>query len=104
MKKALSLILAVCLPLLMTACGSEPNEFDGTLPITTFSEDDPILADTSEVTTSETIEAEPSEDSGSSREIPVVNFTSDISAEGMLSIYEALGWTPIGKVATDFTR
>ena len=30
---------------------------------------------------------------------PVVYFTSDISAEGLVKIYETLGWTPEGKVA-----
>lgn len=30
---------------------------------------------------------------------PVVYFTSDISAEGMLAVFEALGWTPTGNVA-----
>lgn len=30
---------------------------------------------------------------------PVVYFTSDISPEGMLAIYETLGWTPDGRVA-----
>ena len=30
---------------------------------------------------------------------PVVYFTSDISAEGLVRIYEALGWTPEGNVA-----
>ena len=30
---------------------------------------------------------------------PVVYFTSDISAEGMVAIYAALGWTPTGRVA-----
>ena len=30
---------------------------------------------------------------------PVVYFTSDISAEGLVRIYEALGWTPEGSVA-----
>ncbi len=30
---------------------------------------------------------------------PVVYFTSDISAEGLVRIYEALGWEPSGKVA-----
>ena len=30
---------------------------------------------------------------------PVVYFTSDISAEGMLAIYNALDWTPTGRVA-----
>ena len=32
-------------------------------------------------------------------EVPVVYFTSDISAEGLERIYEALGWTPEGNVA-----
>lgn len=29
----------------------------------------------------------------------VVYFTSDISPEGLMSVYEALGWEPVGKVA-----
>lgn len=29
----------------------------------------------------------------------VVYFTSDISPEGLMSVYEALGWKPVGKVA-----
>ena len=32
-------------------------------------------------------------------ESPVVYFTSDISADGLVRIYEALGWNPQGKVA-----
>ena len=32
-------------------------------------------------------------------EKPVVLFTSDISPEGLVSVYEALGWEPAGKVA-----
>lgn len=30
---------------------------------------------------------------------PTVYFTSDISAEGLTEVYNALGWTPVGKVA-----
>ena len=30
---------------------------------------------------------------------PVVFFTSDITAEGLVKIYDALGWTPLGKTA-----
>ena len=30
---------------------------------------------------------------------PVVYFTSDISPEGLMAVYEALGWTPTGNVA-----
>ena len=35
----------------------------------------------------------------SNDDIPVVYFTDDISAEGLVEIYEALNWTPSGKVA-----
>ena len=41
----------------------------------------------------------PDQDGNSGEESSVVYFTSDISAEGMLAIYEALGWTPTGRVA-----
>lgn len=32
-------------------------------------------------------------------EASIVYFTSDISPEGMVAVYEALGWEPTGKVA-----
>ena len=38
-------------------------------------------------------------DSVAQADSPVVYFTSDISAEGLLRIYDALGWTPEGEVA-----
>ena len=38
-------------------------------------------------------------DSVTEADAPVVYFTSDISAEGLVKIYETLGWTPEGKVA-----
>ena len=38
-------------------------------------------------------------DSVTKADSPVVYFTSDISAEGLVKIYETLGWTPEGKVA-----
>ena len=38
-------------------------------------------------------------DSVATADSPVVYFTSDISAEGLVKIYETLGWTPEGKVA-----
>ena len=31
--------------------------------------------------------------------MPIVYFTSDISTEGLVAIYEALGWEPTGSVA-----
>ena len=32
-------------------------------------------------------------------DVPVVYFTSDISADGLVRIYDALGWTPEGAAA-----
>lgn len=33
----------------------------------------------------------------------IVYMTTDISAEGMMAVYQALGWTPTGKVAVKFS-
>ena len=74
MKKTISWILAVCLLLVMTACGAEPSA-----PSESPSET-----------------SEPSEND---KEGSDVYFTSDISPEGMLAVFEALGWTPTGNVA-----
>ncbi|NBK79926.1 DUF362 domain-containing protein [bacterium D16-76] len=50
--------------------------------------------------------SEPAESTGSStpegtstNESSVVYFTDDISPEGLMEVYKALGWTPTGKVA-----
>ena len=53
----------------------------------------------------ETVRTTPSEESskaatsGLQDGSPVVYFTSDISAKGLVRVYEALGWTPTGNVA-----
>ena len=39
-----------------------------------------------------------------SSEPATVYFTSDISAEGLVRIYEALGWTPSGKTAVKISN
>lgn len=38
-------------------------------------------------------------EAGVSGEASVVYFTSNISSEGMVAVYEALGWEPAGRVA-----
>ncbi len=48
-----------------------------------------------EVQASSSMSAEPVQSS----EASVVYFTSDISAKGLVKIYDALGWTPSGKTA-----
>ncbi len=39
------------------------------------------------------------EQTDSDSDVPIVYFTSDISPEGLMAVYEALGWTPTGNVA-----
>jgi uncharacterized Fe-S center protein len=39
------------------------------------------------------------EDAAAEQESPVVYFTSDISPEGLVAVYQALNWEPSGKVA-----
>ena len=114
----LSIAVSLTAILLLTGCGGTGAGTDASPePATTA-----IAAETSEtdesVPAAETPEAEVSDtgapDSGASETgtaeaassespavsgSPTVYFTSDISAEGLVMIYEALGWTPSGKTA-----
>ena len=114
----LSIAVSLTAILLLTGCGGTGAGTDASSePATTA-----IAAETSEtdesVPAAETPEAEVSDtgapDSGASETgtaeaassespavsgSPTVYFTSDISAEGLVKIYEAFGWTPSGKTA-----
>ena len=50
-------------------------------------------------TTAESVSGNASSENTAVSGSPTVYFTSDISAEGLVRIYEALGWTPSGKTA-----
>lgn len=101
MKKAISLIMAVCLLLLMTACGAQPSAGHDTSdsPSSTGQEESSASSDASEPSAPAESPSETSEPSENGEEGSVVYFTSDISPEGMLAVFEALGWTPTGNVA-----
>ncbi len=101
MKKTISWILAVCLLLLMTACGAEPSagHDNSDPPSSSGQEETPASSDTTEPSTPADAPSETPEPSETSKEGSVVYFTSDISPEGMLAVFEALGWTPTGNVA-----
>lgn len=93
--------LSICLILMMlTACGSGPEQeahasasSSESLTEALSSEERTSAGETSESSGPEETAAE---DTASS---PIVYFTSDISAEGLVRIYDALGWTPSGNVA-----
>ncbi len=102
-KRFLSVFFTLLLlPTLLTGCGTqnEPTTVglenkDQTSHNVALSvsdskkNDDPIDSQNS-ITTS---------DSQTNSDIPTVYMTSDISPEGLMSVYEALDWTPTGKVA-----
>ena len=106
--------LAVCL--LLAACAethtgtgtSQPSETGNSTETTTAAEtgdssETITAAETSEQESAEAVSAAESATettaTTTSKDTPIVYFTSDISAEGLVRIYEALGWNPEGKVA-----
>ena len=48
---------------------------------------------------SENNDDSPPEYSDTDNVVPIVYFTSDVSPEGLVAVYEQLGWTPTGNVA-----
>ena len=100
MKKLFLILLSVLLVLSFTACSSgstessTPTEKPRSSTAANSETADPSAAQQN------TEPAEPSEDDGSEpTESPVVYFTSDISAEGLVRLYQQLGWEPTGPVA-----
>ena len=91
MKKSLAIILAFSLVFCMAGCGSALS--GSSVPETT-----PPSRDKEPAVSGETAEESTAEPSGQ-QTASVVYFTTDISAEGLVKIYEALDWTPSGKVA-----
>jgi len=83
MKKWLALILGIMIvaTVFLCACGNSANE-------------------SSDSTTSESEQQESQESAQQTNpKTPAVYFTSDISPDGLVEIYETLGWKPSGPVA-----
>ena len=73
---------AVSLMMLVTVCGCVGNVQSSSQP----------------VSASESTENK-AEEPKAEKDAPIVYFTSDISAESLVKIYDALGWTPSGRTA-----
>lgn len=96
-KKTIALILAMLtLVGCLAGCGQQGTENKNTggitSPVTDNSESD-MPQNSEDSSMNESNNEQPSSDS------PVVYFTSDISPEGLVAVYEKLGWNPTGKVA-----
>lgn len=94
MRKWISIVLGVVIIGTMAACSNttntEPDSQGSSVP-TSSSSEELSRPETSEPTPS----SQPEEEAGD----PVVYMTTDISPEGLMAVYEALNWTPIGNVA-----
>lgn len=100
MKKRIAVILIVLIALVsLSACGEtagsgepESNGTDSSEQVETATEND--TKDTAPES-----EGEEEDVTDVTSEQSVVYFISDISAQGLVDIYQALGWEPTGKVA-----
>ena len=107
MTKKNMLISVFCTMALLFMAGCSGSEVSGSgqqnndPAAVTESTTEPVSEEISEETGEETMETAAAEvsDSVSEGDSPVVYFTSDITAEGLVKIYEALDWTPEGNVA-----
>ena len=101
MKKSIFTIMAVCLLFLMTACGTDPSSDYGVSDMSSSvgQEENSAPSDASEMSAPAENLSEVLEPSETDKEGSIVYFTSDISSEGMLAVFEALGRTPTGNVA-----
>ena len=95
MKKKLTVVLLLCMLTVLYACG-KGGTTDDESPIITPPASEGTVTDNS-ISDSES-EAVTS-DSNSGQTVSKVFFTSDISAEGVMAVYNELGWTPNGSVA-----
>lgn len=107
-RKIVCSVLSAVLILSLSGCGGNADPVpesvtsaDGTMQDSEETsakqgEEQPQIADSESapLENSEEEETEPQNTDNS-----VVYFTSDISPEGLMSVYEALGWEPVGKVA-----
>ena len=106
MNRILSLFLSAILIVSLTACSGvglaernlpSENDTQSSLPGSTGSEADSTVGSA--------VEQEPVSPAGTvdlpepDGSAPIVYFTSDISPEGLMAVYQALDWTPAGKAA-----
>lgn len=97
--KIITVYLAVCL--LLAGCAARYTE-SGSAPKQSEAQNDTDHAGTSTEASKKPEENTPG-NGGAEESVfsgaPVIYFTSDISAEGLIKIYDALAWRPEGKVA-----
>lgn len=96
MKRVITFALMISMLIIMAGCGAKDNESKGTEQKSSSEKSEERTSKTDNIAFDET-SSDKEEDVNAKSSI--VYFTSDISPEGMVAVYEALGWKPSGKVA-----
>lgn len=91
MKRILSVMLAMVIVFSLSVCRSERASEPENADIPLESRTAPAESETAGSKEPEEVETVNTE--------PIVYMTTDISAEGLLAVYEAMGWSPSGRVA-----
>lgn len=95
MKKLSKGVLSAIIALGLSSCGTANIVPDSDAPVVISPNKEVVSAEKAETSSAQ----ETTEQETADSEASTVYFTSDISSDGMMAIYEALGWTPEGKVA-----
>lgn len=96
-KKAISILMAVFLVVVCLAgCGQAEETQESSALITQSSQTEPTPSETED---EEESSSTPGEEPTTDETAPVVYMTTDISSEGLMAIYEALGASSTGNVA-----
>lgn len=102
MKKWFRIFLICCLALSLTACQNEKNNLPVDSPTPAISDETNAAPDHSEPESKQEPE-NPVEDEMTTQQPnrgdPLVYMTTDISPDGLMAVYEALGANPQGKIA-----
>lgn len=96
MKRVITFALMISMLIIMAGCGAKDNESKGTEQKSSSEKSEARTSKTDNIVSDET-SSDKEEDVNAKSSI--VYFTSNISPEGMVAVYEALGWNPSGKVA-----
>lgn len=96
MKKRITVLLSVLLILGLTSCSNQPSESVNAGQPSGGSTNQSSTPATVGTSNTDTENSTPSDPQGTA---PIVYFTTDISPEGMMAVYEALNWMPSGNVA-----
>lgn len=92
-------LLGIMLVTLLTGCGQEKGDTKADNQTASPGQSQSIEENGKENVAEDIVQKDTDSDIGEAENIPIVYMTEDISAEGLVAIYEALGASPSGNIA-----